>query len=131
MSSSLVGIWRSIILGDTKSWVLFENGTCVILIKPDNDLAAQALALMKEWGSVHPGCSAGDFSVVHLASAPGLVVTGHHNDILSYVAPEDVDKDAEDVVIGLLGRAKRGQDAEELKIIHIEDKRAPQQSLPA
>jgi hypothetical protein len=120
----LIEVWRSIIVGDEKSWVLFKNGTCVILMEPETDLSSQALALMKEWGPVHAGSSAGDFGTVDLTNAPGWVVTSHHNDILTYVAPEEVGPpDSTDLVVGLLGRGKRDQDARELEIIHVEDRR--------
>lgn len=51
------------------------NDTCVILMEPEADLSAQAIALMKEWGPVHAGCSAGDFGTIDLTNAPGWVVT--------------------------------------------------------
>lgn len=120
----LIEVWRSIIVGDEKSWVLFKNGTCVILMEPEADLSAQALALMKEWGPVHAGSSAGDFGTVDLTNAPGWVVTSHHNDILTYVAPDEIGEPGPtDLVVGLLGREKRDQDARELEIIHVEDRR--------
>jgi hypothetical protein len=73
-----VGVCRTILFGgDTKSWVLFENGTVVILIQPDGDLQMLAIDLMKEWGLVHAGCPAGDFSTVKLTNNPGWVVTCH------------------------------------------------------
>lgn len=118
----LIEIWREIILGDQKSWVLFKNGTCVILMEPQADFSAQAIALMKEWGPVHAGSSAGDFGTIALDQLPGWVVTSHHNDILTYVGPDET-SGTEDVVIGLLGRSKRNQDAQELEIVHVEDKR--------
>jgi hypothetical protein len=118
----LIEIWREIILGDQKSWVLFKNGTCVILMEPQADLSAQATALMKEWGPVHAGSSAGDFGTITLDQSAGWVVTSHHNDILTYVGPDET-SGTEDVVIGLLGRSKRNQDSQELEIVHVEDKR--------
>ena len=122
--SPLIEIWRSIIVGDKKSWVLFKHGTCIILVDPEMDLRAQALALMQEWGPVHAGSSAGDFGVVSLRDAPGWVVTSHHNDILTYVGPDEFEGGAaNDVTVGLIGRDKRDRDAREHEIIHAEDKR--------
>jgi hypothetical protein len=120
----VVAVWRRIIVGAAKSWVLFKNGTCVILPEPEPDLAAQAIELMRRWGPVRPGSAAGDFSIIQLADAPGWVVTGHHGDILTYVAPDEVEADSSgDLMVGLIGRLKRDQDARELEVIHVEDKR--------
>jgi hypothetical protein len=125
LDDNLIAIWRGIIQGDSKSWVLFEHGTCVILMQPKVDLAAQAKALLAEWGPVQVGTDSADFDVVELANAPGWVVTCHHPDILVYVPVDDENTaGTSDVVIGLIGRAKRGQDAKELKVIHVEDKRS-------
>jgi hypothetical protein len=121
--AELVEAWRATINGPAKSWVLFENGTCVILMEPEPDLAAQATALLQEFGPVHAGSSFGDFSVITLEDGRGWVVTCHHNDILTFVGPDEVRPDAEDVVVGLYGRSKRGQDAEQLRVLHVEDKR--------
>jgi len=124
MAEDLIEAWRQIIVGENKSWVLFENGTCVILMQPEADLKQQAIALMEEWGPVHAGTPAGDFSVVELTAHPGWVVTCHHSDILTYVSPQEFDEpEPEEISIGLLGRAKRDQDARELQVIHVEDKR--------
>ena len=123
MNDELVQLWRSIIISDDKSWVLFENGTCVILMEPKDDLASQATELLKEWGPVHAGSSAGDFSPITLDNEVGWVVTSHHNDVLTYVAFDEVGDDPSDLSVGLLGRSKRGQDADSLSVIHVEDKR--------
>jgi len=119
-----VEIWRKIIIGDNKSWVLFENGTCVILMEPKEDLTAQAIDIMKEYGPVHVGSSSADMRVTKLTNYPGWVVRGHHPDMLNYVSPDELENDnAEDYVVGLLGRSKREEDSKSLNIIHIEDKR--------
>jgi hypothetical protein len=123
MSKSLIETWRRIITGENKSWVMFSNGTCVILMQPEEDLTRQAVELMKIYGPVHPGSSSGDFSIVNLDDDPGWVVTGHHPDILNYVARDEVADPNGDLVIGLLGRSKRDQDATELAVIHLEDNR--------
>jgi hypothetical protein len=126
MPDPLIETWRRIIVGDEKSWVLFEHGTCVVLMKPEQDLAKQAIDLMKEYGPVIVGTPAGDFNVIALKDHPGWVVTSHHPDILTYVAPDEVNKaglGSDDMMVGLIGRSKRAQDAEELDIVHIEDRR--------
>lgn len=47
--NALIGAWRDCIRGADKSWVLFAQGTCVILTQPEPDLAAQA----REIGRAH------------------------------------------------------------------------------
>lgn len=117
----LVRAWRGLIVGPAKSWVLFRNGTCVILMSPGEDLAADARALLKAWGMVAAGSPAGDFNVITPHTDPGRVVTCHHPDILSYVGEEEIDGGRMPVVqVGLIGRARRDRDARELEIIHVE-----------
>lgn len=121
---SLADAWRRIIVGEGKSWVAFEHGTCVILIEPEHDLTAHATRLLAEWGPVQAGTPSGDFSVIPLANDPGFVVTCHHPDILAYVSPEEVGDEPSEVAVGLLGREKRDRDAHELRVIHVEDRPA-------
>lgn len=54
-TAALIEKWRSIIVGDEKSWVLFAHGTCVILMQPGDDLAGQATELLREHGPVAAG----------------------------------------------------------------------------
>lgn len=55
-----------------------------------------------------------------LKAASGWVVTGHHADVITYVAPEDVTEET-DLVVGLTGRRTRERDGRELQVIHVED----------
>ena len=92
-------------------------------MEPESDLSDQAIELMREWGPLHAGSPAGDFSTVTLTEHPGWVVRSHHDDILTYVAPEEVPTAKEtDIAIGLFGRHKRDQDATDLDVIHVEDR---------
>ncbi|SRR5258708_38497790 len=123
--ASSVNLWRSIIQGDQKNWVLFEHGTCLILMQPEADLATQACQIMSTWGPVKVATAAADFNVISLPDPPsGWIVTGHHPDMLNYVSPKDYsDPHPSDLAVGLLGRGNRDQDAHSLKIVHIEDQR--------
>jgi hypothetical protein len=121
-----VELWRRIVLGEEKSWVLFEHGTCVILMQSEQDLAAQATEILRQWGPVAAGTPAGDFDVITLSEFPGWVVTGHHPDVLNYVGPEEAASHSRtplDVVVGIAGRSKRDRDGRELRVRHIEDRR--------
>lgn len=114
--------WRRIIIGEQKSWVLFAHGTCVILMSPEGDLAAQAREILRDYGPVHAGSPAADFSVIDLDPLPGWIVTGHHPDVLTYVEDDDA-IEASELVIGLTGRSQRDLDGRELTVVHVEDKR--------
>jgi hypothetical protein len=122
----LVEAWRRILVEPEKSWVLFRHGTCVVLPQPEADLDAQAVKLMREWGPPHAGSPSGDFQTLTLKDHPGWVVTCHHKDILTYVAPEEMPAEKRDsLAVGLFGRWKRRDDSSELQVIHVEDRRKP------
>ncbi len=116
----LVEVWRRIIRGPEKVWALFEHGTCVIFVQPGVDVTSAALSLLREWGPVQAGSSAGDFSVIDLEDEPGWVVTGHHPDILTYVAEEALGWEPSELEVGLWGRTLRDRDAAELNVIYVE-----------
>lgn len=122
---STADIWRRIIIGDGKSWVTFTHGTCVMFTNPnrEDDLAARAIEIMQEYGPVHAGSPAGDFGTITLDAVPGWVVYGHHPDMLTYVAPDDV-TDPSDLAVGLFGRGKRDTDGRDPQVVHVEDRRS-------
>jgi len=70
MPDSLIETWRRIIIGEHKSWALFSNGACVILMRPEADLRRQAVELTKTYGPVHAGSPAGDLSVINSKRDP-------------------------------------------------------------
>jgi hypothetical protein len=124
----MIAIWREILIKEENSWVMFELGTCLILLEPEEDLQAQAIEILKVWGPVVPGTSAGDFMVNPIEDTPGWLITYPQPDIANYVSPEEFGEESEDqvrndMIIGLIGRNKRNDDAKSLKIVHVEDKR--------
>ena len=103
-------------------WVLFTLGTHVILDAAAEQQAPEenAIRRLKEFGPVHAGSPAGDFSVVTLLDASGWVVSGHGRGIYTYVHPSEMESSAPtDLEVGLFGRSKRGRDAELLEVIHV------------
>ncbi|SEU39745.1 hypothetical protein [Nonomuraea wenchangensis] len=103
---------------------LFAHGTGVILMEPADDLTQQATILLREYGPVHSGTPAGDFNVIDLDDASGWAVTGHHPDILTYLDPSELENH-DYLAVGILGRAKRDRDGNELTVLHhLEDKRS-------
>lgn len=115
--------WRRILEGQGKSWVVFANGTCVVLAEPQGDLKEQAIELLKVWGPAHAGTPSGDFWVVELENNGGHVVESHHPDIMTYLPPEEDEEGTSEMIMGLIGRSKRDLDAQELKVVHVEDGR--------
>ncbi|MCR9291880.1 MAG: hypothetical protein NXI32_04115 [bacterium] len=123
MAKSLIDIVRKI-LGDDKSWVVFRNGTCVIVNDPQVDLGEHAIALIKEWGPVYPGTPHGDFNTFKSGPTDGWIVTSHHNDIITYVGRSEVDDStASALSIGLIGRAKRDRDARDCEVVYVQQRR--------
>jgi hypothetical protein len=107
-----------------KNWVLFVHGSYIIL--PDSlksDPINNALKIMKEYGPVYPGSSAGDFSVIALNKTEGWIIAADYYGMYTYVHPDDLTRSAiinpSDIQIGLFGRKKREQDAKDLKIIFV------------
>lgn len=119
-------IWHTLIEDTQKSWVVFENGTCVVLMKPSADLAHQAQTLLSEYeSSVNTGKSSGEFSVMELDIIPGWVIGWHHPDILNYVAPDELSQGLpKDMQAGLIGRQHRKDDTQQLKVVYIYDAQA-------
>jgi hypothetical protein len=126
----LVDVWHQLLADPRKSWVLFAHGTCVVVTAPEGDLAERATEILREFGPVHAGSSAGDFGVIDVKDADGWVVTGHHRDVLTYVAPDEP-RDRSDIAVGVYGRSKRHRDGTELRVVHVEDRRDPTGTGPA
>ncbi|MFJ7265539.1 hypothetical protein ACIQV3_02525 [Streptomyces sp. NPDC099050] len=121
-TTMLIDVWKRLLADPRKSWVLFEQGTCVVLTAPEGELAGQATEILKEFGPVRAGSPAGDFGVIDRKDAEGWVVTGHHNDVLTYVGPDEP-QDPSEIAVGLFGRSKRHRDGTELRVVHVEDNR--------
>lgn len=114
--------------GWAHTWVVFEHGTCVVLREPEDDIGEQARSLLAKWGPIQPGGSGGDFGVRRPVGFAEPIVFCHHPDILNYVTADELSKVQSAnlgerkmlTVIGVGGRSKRGRDAKELKVIHVE-----------
>ncbi len=105
-----------------KDWVLFQNGTYIIFddVTKVINIEEEAIKLMKEFGPVSPGGSAGDFNVITLNKTTGWIVSGHGYGMYTYVNPNELSKTSpNDVTIGLFGCSKRDKDAKKPIIIHI------------
>ncbi|MBI1276619.1 MAG: hypothetical protein GC179_00685 [Anaerolineaceae bacterium] len=110
-------IWHTLIEDTSKSWVVFENGTCVILMQPSADLSQQAKTLLSEYIST---TASSEFSVLELDVVSGWVIGWQHPDILNFVAPYELFEGLpKDMQAGLVGRQHRNDDAEQLKIVYI------------
>ncbi len=127
MSSELISAWKQILKGGEIPWVLFQFGTCVLLPHPQENIKSQACDLLKQWGPVKVGTPSNNFNISLLKNPLwGCLVECHHPDILTYVSQEESINlsliDGLRLHVGCLGRQKRIQDAQTLKIIHVETK---------
>ena len=118
----LVEAWQRILEPSGVSWVLFENGTCVMLKEPDGELAGQAVEILRQYGPVRAGGPAGDFGTHPLKDGTGWLVTGHHPDVVTYVGSGEP-ADPSNLAVGLHGRSKRHRDGTDLQVVHVEDAR--------
>lgn len=118
----LVDVYKKIIIDPRMNWVLFKNGTCVMLLNPEDDIRVQAVKILKEHGQATAGTPSGDFEVTKIPEINGWVVTGDYPGIMMYVALEELDKNNSDFEIGMIGRTRRENDAKTLEVVHIEDK---------
>jgi hypothetical protein len=121
-TENLVEVWRRILEPSGSSWVLFEHGTCVVLKEPAGELAGHAVEILGKFGPVRVGSPAGDFNVLTLKDGLGWLVTGHHPDVFTYVAPDEPANPSH-LAVGIHGRTKRHQDGTELRVLHVEDRR--------
>src|SRR5262245_23324461 len=121
--SELVDVWRATLAGLDKSWVLFENGTCIVFTEPGPDLIAQAKAILREFGPAGDASEIGDFAAtIPLDDGRGWLVAGHHSDIVTFVGRDEVAPGASDTAVGRIGKSKGEQDTEQLRVIHVEEK---------
>src|SRR5262245_66547589 len=106
------------------AWVLFENGTCVTLADPGADPAAQATTFLREFGPTGIHSAAADWAgTVATPDGSGWVVASRHADINTFVGRGEVARGTPDEAVGWLGRSKRAQDTEQLRVLHVEDNR--------
>ncbi|MFJ9815518.1 hypothetical protein ACIRU3_09635 [Streptomyces sp. NPDC101151] len=123
-TETLIDAWRRLLSGSGKSWVLFEHGTCVVLEEPEGSLADRATGILREFGPVSVGGPAGDFRVLELQNGEGWLVTGHHPDVVTFVALDE-SEDPSHLAVGIHGRSKRDQDGRDPHVVHVEDARPP------
>ncbi|WP_225808266.1 hypothetical protein [Streptomyces spinosus] len=122
-TETLIDAWRRLLAGSGKPWVLFEHGTCVVLEEPGGVPADRATAILREYGPVSVGGPAGDFRVLELDNGEGWLVTGHHPDVVTFVALEE-SEDPSHLAVGILGRSRRDRDGRELHVVHVDDGRS-------
>ncbi|MET8768961.1 hypothetical protein [Streptomyces sp. NPDC004658] len=119
-TETLIDAWRRLLAGSGKPWVLFEQGTCVVLEEPAEGLADRATDILRAYGPVSVGGPAGDFRVLELENGEGWLVTGHHPDVVTFVALQD-SEDPSHLAVGILGRSRRDRDGRDLHVVHVED----------
>jgi hypothetical protein len=113
-------ILRGVVPEEVTRWVIFRYGTIVLCRDPAADPVEYATTLLEQWGPVYPGTPLGDFDVGLAGKSPGWLVNFAHDDIGTYVSPEEISEAEQNVFhIGLYGRAKREADSKAMDIVHI------------
>jgi len=105
-------------------WVLFSNGTYIILEDTTiKDKKEKAIEIMKENGPVYVGSPSGDMSITKLTNTKGWVVGGDYYGMYTYVDPTELEakgiNNPKDIDVGLLGRDKRDKDGKFPKVIFV------------
>lgn len=76
---------------DTKAfWIVYEHGTCVSVDRSSDDPKSDANEILRQFGPVHGGSPAGDFGI-YPAPCDGWIVTSHHENVNTFVAPDEVE----------------------------------------
>lgn len=122
VNMDLINIYKKIIIDPSMCWVLFKNGTCVMLLSSKEDVREQAIEILKEHGPVVAGTPSGDFEVTKIPEINGWVVTGDYPGIMMYVSREEAGSQKDDFEIGMVGRSKREHDSRELEVAYVEGK---------
>lgn len=117
----LVSVYKKIVIDQSSSWVLFGNGTCVMLLEPQKNIKEQAIKILREHGSVAAGTPSGDFEVTKIPEISGWIVTGDYPGIMMYVSLKEGEKKG-DFEIGMIGRTKRELDGKVLEVVYVEEK---------
>ncbi len=68
------------------------------------------------------GTPSGDFEVTKMPQINRRVVTGNYPAVMVFVSEKETSGNKNDFEIGLIGRSKHELDAEELGVVHTEDK---------
>ena len=125
VKEQIVETWRKIIQNTPercgKPWIVFKNGTCVILMEAvasKEDATSQATKIISEYGPVYIGTPAADFNVMSNPAVDGMIVTGWHKDVLNYVGSQEGGENV--LQRALLGRHKRDQDGRAPEVFHVE-----------
>jgi hypothetical protein len=113
----LIEIWEGRVGGES-SWVLFQNGTCVLCRDPELDPVEYARGVLSEWGPVVPGTPLGDFNYEIQLNPAGILVTYSHPDVFTFVLAEEMEDPDSPLGAALAARYSRGEDAEDLNIVY-------------
>lgn len=111
------------------AWVMFEHGTIFLTFPNENTpqdatptlLAEVALQELKALGYPMGGTPSGDFNVSRLpwfADSYTYTITYNSGHIFNV---QEYEEETQDIMVGLLGRALRGQDAENPKVVLVRD----------
>lgn len=123
--AKLIKNWKLLLASEeSSSWVLFNNGTCIILRNFSGALEVEAKRLLE---SADKNIGHGGFRDLNVSPIPepsGWIVTGEQPNVRVFVDPSDFNEPLDsDLQVGLVGRINATFDAKELLAIFIHESR--------
>ena len=119
IQKKFIDIAKSAILGD-RSWVLFTNGTFIIIKDKVKDLTKAAIEFITQNGRVAVGTPMTDFSIMDLSSDDGWIITSWKEPMMTIVLKDELsNQEIDDISAGMYGRHKRDLDAKNPKILYV------------
>ena len=116
----VAGILTEVFAESAAALVLFRHGTFVVVDTLPEDAVEQAIAIIAAHGPVMPGGPLGDFGTWQIPRDQGVLVTGAHPRMFTFVSPKQLsDPPPAMLAIGLFGRTMRQRDSEEQEIVHV------------
>jgi hypothetical protein len=118
---SFINLFRSG-FREPHAWVMFENGTSVVIVNPTESIAQQAINVLSETYASEKHLDLEDVGVNIISGDSGWLVTSRNPDICNLVLFNDVGADNADDTFGIASFAKRlrRKDWIDRRVIHVE-----------
>lgn len=116
-----VSLFRSGFL-EPHAWVMFANGTSVVIVEPSNAIEEQARKILADTYPSNAHLDYEDVGIRNLANNTGWLITSKNPDICNLILIEDIEVDSSTDTLSIAVYAKRlrRQDWLDRRVIHVE-----------